>query len=193
MQVSGAGSGIDMMAMRQQRFSEVDADSSGGLNLEEFAELHENRPGKPGDVESDKSVDEIFSEIDSDGDGELTHEELEAHRQNNPPPGPPGGMMSSDMFASLQELLEDFDTDANGTLNAEEFAAFHEAKEADRPDDVSESRSAEELFDEIDADGDGELSADELEQHQASGAARHLNHLVGVNGFSTLLAAQEAA
>lgn len=192
MQISGVGFGMDTEAIRQKMFSRFDADGSGGLSLDEFTEAHDNRPAKPGSVEGARSVDEIFSEIDTNGDGELTEEELLAHRQNNPSRGAPGGMMSSEMFASLQQMLEGADTDSDGSLNEDEFMDLHGALEANRPDGLTDSRSAEDIFTEIDTDDDGELSAAELEQYRLDNPPRHLNHLVGMDGFSTLLAAQEA-
>ena len=76
------GSGFDISALQsriqqqaqgqfQQKFSDADSDSSGGLSIEEFEAAGADQLQSSG-----KTVEEAFSSLDADGDGNLTQQEL---------------------------------------------------------------------------------------------------------------------
>lgn len=122
---------------RQALFQSIDADSSGGINLDEFkaaAPTDENgttiQPpsGAP-------SVEDVFASLDTDSDGSLTQSELEA---TSPPLAGSGG--------SLQSLLS---KDAFVELLSQSSGASEE--------------SAAALFDAIDTNEDGSIDLTELE------------------------------
>jgi len=119
-----------MAQMRAQMFKKSDADSSGGLNVEEFKVMVAQGPGKPPGADSSSSVEDDFASFDTDGDGSLTQTELDDGMEarmaefrstvdrfgggpggpGGPPPGPPpDGESSSDEEDDsdpLQTLME---------------------------------------------------------------------------------------
>jgi hypothetical protein len=114
--ISSAGMGnaqaaqmAQMAQARAQMFKKSDADSSGGLNVDEFKALVAQGPGKAAPETS--QLEEDFASFDADGDGSLTQTELDAGIETKmaefrstvdrfgggpggpggPPPGPPPG------------------------------------------------------------------------------------------------------
>ncbi len=65
-------------------FAMLDADSSGGVSLEEF------KNGPKAKEDATKAA-EIFAEIDADSDGSITLEEFKAHRPPHDAKGGKGG------------------------------------------------------------------------------------------------------
>ena len=125
MNISGSSSSDMMALMRektQQRFSNADQDSSGGLNLSEFQTLGQqmqaNGSASAAGTSANDAAQAIFTALDTDSDGSVTESEMEAGRPKGPPPGPPpgGGSLSSEMLATLlasQEGDESSITDAD--------------------------------------------------------------------------------
>jgi Ca2+-binding EF-hand superfamily protein len=155
--------------MRQQLFSQLDADANGGIDETEFLQ------GASGGTSGSESLSEsklkaAFSAFDSDADGQLTQGELATGFQKldnavratlidqqdvgrsgghrGPPPSPPSG----------DELLAKLDTDQSGGLDVAEFVAG--APAGGKGPSESELK---ELFVSFDSDSDGSLSAEELQ------------------------------
>jgi Ca2+-binding EF-hand superfamily protein len=134
-------------------FGQADADSSGGLSLEEFTQL-----GASAGQESESSdrVSSMFSQLDSNGDGQVTQEELQAAG----PPSAPPPMGGSNPFSQA-------DSDSSGDLSLEEFAQL--GKSTGHGDDSSERVSS--LFNQLDTDGNGVITQAELEAGKPQNAA----------------------
>ncbi len=154
MQINGCGNAAAMQMMQQMQqklFAQADADSSGGLSLEEFKSIGQNAPtGKNGRAGAADPT-EMFSKLDTDGDGSLTAEEMEAGR-----PRPPFSAEASGALLKLQEDFANADADDSGGLSLEEFSTLG-PKGSDGAPDPSE------LFAELDADSDGSLTVEEME------------------------------
>ena len=137
MDISSMGSGMDLMAMREemaamreQMMAKADTDSSGGLSIEEFTEVAANRPMGGAESAEGKSVEDIFAEIDADGDGELTSAEMEEHMEANRP------QMSAQTGAALtmlQESLNSSSTEKNSFIDS--LLSQLEASDEDEEDD----------------------------------------------------------
>ena len=157
----------DLSAMRQAMFQKADADSSGGLSLEEFQAMGPKDGKAP---QGAPSVSDIFASIDTDSDGSVTQTELDAQAKADfTSRMQQGGMLSgSNMLQAsqssdmAQNFLSNADSDGNGVLSLDEFEA---AKPEDAPDDVSSS----DIFAQLDADSDGSLTASELQAGQSQG------------------------
>ena len=106
--------------MHELRFTEMDSDSSGGLNGDELAGIAEKITEKSGTA---VSAEELLAEYDSDEDGEINSEELEQMMQarnekHGPPPPPPpleellntSGSRIADL---LDQYLQDDDSEAS--------------------------------------------------------------------------------
>lgn len=137
MDISSMGSGMDFMAMREEKaamreqmMAKADTDSSGGLSIEEFTEVAANRPMGGAESAEGKSVEDIFAEIDADGDGELTSAEMEEHMEANRP------QMSAQTGAALtmlQESLNSSSTEKNSFIDS--LLSQLEASDEDEEDD----------------------------------------------------------
>lgn len=137
MDISSTGSGMDFMAMREEKaamreqmMAKADTDSSGGLSIEEFTEVAANRPMGGAESAEGKSVEDIFAEIDADGDGELTSAEMEEHMEANRP------QMSAQTGAALtmlQESLNSSSTEENSFIDS--LLSQLEASDEDDEDD----------------------------------------------------------
>ncbi len=157
---------VDLSAMRQAMFQKADADSSGGLSLEEFQAVGPKDGQAP---QGAPSVSDIFASIDTDSDGSVTQTELDAQAKADFTSRlQQGGMLSgSNMLqasqsSAAQDFLSNAASDGNGVLSLDEFEA---AKPEDAPDDVSSS----DIFARLDADSDGSLTASELQAGQPQG------------------------
>ncbi|WP_419905000.1 EF-hand domain-containing protein [Kiloniella sp.] len=125
--MSSVGSTQDSMMMQQlmqqQMFQTADTNGSGGLNVDEFASLLEQKPKETGRASGTKDTTELFASIDLDNSGELTQEELQSFHQDRmghqerTGGRPPAGMMSNSMQDILLQLQEE------GTLGDLEEAA----------------------------------------------------------------------
>ena len=137
MDISSMGSGMDFMAMREEKaamreqmMAKADTDSSGALSIEEFTEVAANRPMGGAESAEGKSVEDIFAEIDADGDGELTSAEMEEHMEANRP------QMSAQTGAALtmlQESLNSSSTEKNSFIDS--LLSQLEASDEDEEDD----------------------------------------------------------
>lgn len=141
MDISSMGSGMDFMAMREEKaamreqmMAKADTDSSGGLSIEEFTEVAANRPMGGAESAEGKSVEDIFAEIDADGDGELTSAEMEEHMEANRP------QMSAQTGAALtmlQESLNSTSTEENSFIDS--LLSQLEASAEDDEDDEADA------------------------------------------------------
>ncbi len=168
MQFGGLGGQIDFSALRQQRaakmFQRMDADGSGAVSKEEFAnwdkQMRERMP-QAGGAGSMPSNDEIFSALDSDGDGSLSQTEVAS--------------LGEKMRALRQaQMFKEADADGNGSVSQGEFSAWHDKVQIGRArvTEVGQGPSADEVFASADADGDGGLSAAEFSALGQAGAAQ---------------------
>lgn len=173
--MSSVASTQDSMMMRQlmqqqmqQMRQSADVNSSGGLDVEEFTSLLEQKPEASGRVSGTENTTEIFASIDLDGSGELSEAEMQSFHQDkmaekSAPPGgmPPGGMISASMQQQIQQLQQDADTDGSGSFDIDEFTSLHE-QVSDLIGKPTGTDEVAELFSAIDLDGSGELSEEEL-------------------------------
>ena len=141
MDISSMGSGMDFMAMREEKaamreqmMAKADTDSSGGLSIEEFTEVAANRPMGGAESAEGKSVEDIFAEIDADGDGELTSAEMEEHMEANRP------QMSAQTGSALTMLQESLNT--SSTENTSLVDALLEQLEASDEEDEDDEADA---------------------------------------------------
>ena len=141
MDISSMGSGMDFMAMREEKaamreqmMAKADTDSSGSLSIEEFTEVAANRPMGGAESAEGKSVEDIFAEIDADGDGELTSAEMEEHMEANRP------QMSAQTGSALTMLQESLNT--SSTENTSLVDALLEQLEASDEEDEDDEADA---------------------------------------------------
>lgn len=105
-------------------FTELDSDSSSGLNIDEFMSMQEsmaaNAPEGAEELSSDK-LEEMFAALDTDGSGEISEQELEAGRPQRPQGGgaPKGGMKppSSASGFDVSQLFDEDSDDASSELS----------------------------------------------------------------------------
>lgn len=150
----------------EEMLTELDADGSGDLSLEETG-----------------LSDEQFSSLDVDGDGVLTqadHEALLSQMQSlfgggQAPPPPPmdlseldadeDGAISEEESGLSSDEFSALDADGDGVLTEADFEAMMAQMESDTIDGLSappEPKSAEEVVSELDSDEDGQLSQSEM-------------------------------
>lgn len=134
----------EIEAMKEERFSNADADEDGSISKSEFedmfAKMAENRPPKPegqGESDDEMSSDDMFSLYDSNGDGTISEEEfsagedamMEKMKDNMSPPPPPEGEGSSGT-SSTQSLLDQLlkaqgetedDEDSTGSITSKQI------------------------------------------------------------------------
>jgi Ca2+-binding EF-hand superfamily protein len=129
--------GMGMMSMGmppgpspEQKFSEADADSSGGLSATELDTLVSDISKATG---AEIDTTDAITAYDSDGDGELSSDEvqsfLDASGVTPPPPPPMMGMNGSDSIDSLISSVSDdaitgYDSDGDGKLSGTELKSF---------------------------------------------------------------------
>lgn len=163
----GGQSSAALSQLRQQLFTQLDADSSGGIDETEFLQgASGSNSGTTGLSES--KLKAAFTAFDSDSDGSLTQGELSTGFQKlgsavqatligQQDVGPRGGGRGAGGPPSADELLAKLDTDQSGGVDEAEFIAGAPA-DGKGP---SESK-LKELFASFDSNSDGSLSADEL-------------------------------
>lgn len=96
----------------QERFTSADADSSGGLSVDEYSNF------APDFV---KDIEGSFTQIDSNGDGSLTETELQSFAESeglqggrppggggSPPPPPSGSSSEEETSSILTGLLSEY-------------------------------------------------------------------------------------
>lgn len=140
--ISGlGGGGMDMSAMRQAMFKQIDTNGNGKVSKDEFVS------GRPKGV-SESQAAELFGKIDSKGTGEVTQSELDSGLEKNKPSGMSGlgGNLSSDMMATLLQMLSGGDSSSSNASSASS----------------SDSDLASKIFSQIDADEDGKVTKDEF-------------------------------
>jgi len=131
----------------EEKFQQLDADSSGTLDKTELSDLAKelSKMGKTLDI------DASITTYDADGDGALSQEETDTMmRETMGPPPEGGGPDRAEMFKAL-------DSDGSGGLNMTELEAMGLNELTGESTDTSESIST------YDTDGNGELSQEELE------------------------------
>lgn len=111
-----SGSIPDFSALRerlQERISEkingADTDGSGGLSIEEFSQLAENRPVNPAKSADKPSIEEIFARLDADQSGEITKAEFKSAAEQAKPFGQFSGNLAA-VLLSAQEKGEQVET-----------------------------------------------------------------------------------
>ena len=121
---------------KEETFSLLDTDSSGGVGESELTSMLEEMSATSG---TEISVSDSMDNYDSDGDGSLSEDELgslmgELHEKLGPPPGGGGGMSAqgaADSYATQQtstedlfaSLLEDLDSEYDTSSLTEGFLA----------------------------------------------------------------------
>ncbi|MBI1260122.1 MAG: hypothetical protein GC184_00195 [Rhizobiales bacterium] len=150
MQITSQSSSYYLQQLQQSLFNKADANSDGGISLEEFSAGDQAKS-------ADKSkIENLFKQIDSSGDNTLSSDELSAFFSSmaSSTQGSFIQLQQQGGFDPATDLLNRADEDGNGTISADEFAAAG-------PQGSDSTKSAE-LFSKIDSDGDGELTSDEL-------------------------------
>merc|ERR1711865_296585 len=96
----------------QMMIEELDADNSGDIDMQEFANAISSKMVDP---ESDDHIRMAFAMFDSDGSGSLSHDEMYDVMLNL------GENMAADKIDKLIKLA---DTDNDGEVNVKEFMAM---------------------------------------------------------------------
>ncbi len=116
-----------MQEMRQQRFTEMDADGSGSVDKAEFSAVAQERTDA---MHGSKSVDEMFAEIDTDGDGAITQSEMdsfaETMKQKMQAMGPPPNMQN---LSSFMELEDEESQNSLTTMALQQYTGSYNATE----------------------------------------------------------------
>lgn len=133
----------------EEKFQQLDADSSGTLDKTELSDLAKelSKMGKTLDI------DASITTYDADGDGALSQEETDTMMRETMGPPPDGGVGVPDKAAMFKGL----DSDGSGGLNMTELEAMGLDELTGESTETSEAISA------YDTNGDGELSQEELE------------------------------
>lgn len=177
--ISGiGGGGLDLSALRQSAFKQLDTNGNGKISKDEFV------AGRPQGVRESQASD-LFSKIDSKGTGEVSQSELDSGLEKNKPQGHSGlgggsGLSSDTLSVLLQaisggnssstsnassnsstssndlasKIFDKIDTDHNGKVSKDEFVK-------NRPQFISES-DASKQFDAIDKNGTGSITKDQF-------------------------------
>lgn len=135
----GGGGGLDLSALRQNVFKQIDTNGNGKVSKDEFVS------GRPKGV-SESQASELFAKIDTKGTGEVTQSELESGFEKNKPSGglgSLGGGLSSETLSVLLQALSGDSSSASSTSS-------------------SNNDLASKIFSQIDADKDGKVSKDEF-------------------------------
>lgn len=171
----GSMSASAMSQMHAKMFSKIDANSDGGITLEEMtASASEKTKGRGGTEDSAK-IAERFARMDSNSDGSVSEEEglsffqsqmssqtmsgmLQAQeggldRPMGPPPGGAagGGGQKPMSFDAL-------DTNQDGSVSLDEMLA---SSDSEASEDTDKTARLTELFSKMDADGDGSVTESE--------------------------------
>lgn len=176
MQISSMSASA-MSLMQAKMFSKIDANSDGGLTLEEMTASAPT--GKNGQTESADSIKSRFTSMDTNSDGSVTEEESASFFQSQmssdtmsgmlqaqeasggrPPMGPPPSGVGGTGGAGGQEetSFDELDTDQDGTVSLAEMQA---GLSTDETESTDESARIAELFSAMDADGDGAVTESE--------------------------------
>ncbi len=112
------------MPSAEDLFASTDADSSGGISLEELQTALKSKGDGNG-----PSAEELFSTLDADGDGVITETEHSEglasmkQPQGTPPMGPPPSEDEEDTTSLVDELFAQTDTDGDGILDKDELSS----------------------------------------------------------------------
>ncbi|UDF03923.1 EF-hand domain-containing protein [Asticcacaulis sp. AND118] len=185
----GSMSASAMSQMHAKMFSKIDANSDGGITLEEMTTSATEKSKAKGGSEDSSKIAERFASMDANGDGSVTEEEglsffqsqmssetlggmlqaQEAGQGGGQPLGPPpsgGAGGGGQQPATFDEL----DTNQDGTVSLDEMLASSESEETE---DTEKTSRLTELFSKMDADGDGSVTESEKsafdEQMRAEG------------------------
>jgi len=165
--ISGVSGGFRPPPPKPPSFESLDADSSGGLNIEEF------KAGGPKGADSSKS-EELFKAIDSDSDGSVTKEEQDAFKAKAEQAQQQlqsflfglqaGGQSQSSASESEEEtdIFAQLDANSDGSVAKDEFLSAFSSGTSSSSDLLSK------LFDAIDTSSDGSISKDEQSEFQAA-------------------------
>lgn len=171
----GSASAASLSQMHAKIFSKIDANSDGGLTLEEMTSGAPTN--KTGQKEDAASVEKRFASMDTNSDGTVSEEEglsffqsqmssdtmggmLQAQEacqdggqgDGGTPPAPPAGGGGG---AKAPQSFDELDTNQDGTVSLDEMMA------ASGTDESEDTSKIEELFSAMDADGDGSVTESE--------------------------------
>lgn len=174
----GSMSASAMSQMHAKMFSKIDANSDGGITLEEMtASASEKTKGKGG-IEDSAKIAERFASMDSNSDGSVSDEEglsffqsqmssqtmsgmLQAQEggQDRPMGPPPGGAAGGG--GQKPATFDELDTNQDGSVSLDEMLASSESDETEDTEDTDKTARLTELFSKMDADGDGSVTESE--------------------------------
>lgn len=174
----GSMSASAMSQMHAKMFSKIDANSDGGITLEEMtASASEKTKGKGGTEDSAK-IAERFASMDSNSDGSVSEEEglsffqsqmssqtmsgmLQAQEggQGRPMGPPPGGAAGGG--GQKPATFDELDTNQDGSVSLDEMLASSESDETEDTEDTDKTARLTELFSKMDTDGDGSVTESE--------------------------------
>ncbi|BEV11853.1 EF-hand domain-containing protein [Asticcacaulis sp. DW145] len=175
----GSMSASAMSQMHAKMFSKIDANSDGGITLEEMtASASEKTKGRGGTEDSAK-IAERFARMDSNSDGSVSEEEglsvfqsqmssqtmsgmLQAQEGGQDRPmGPPPGGAAGGGGGQKPMRFDALDTNQDGTVSLDEMLASSESDETEDTEDTDKTARLTELFSKMDADGDGSVTESE--------------------------------
>jgi len=203
----GSLSASALSQMHAKMFSKIDANSDGGVTLEE---LTASAPtGKTGQTESADSIKSRFTSMDTNSDGSVSEEEGLSYFQSQMSSETMSGMLQAQESASGQAPMgpppsggggqeettfDDLDTNQDGTVSLAEMQAGLSTSETE---DTEESSRIAELFSAMDADGDGSVTETEKstfdEARRAEGPPSGMGGMGGMAGMGGAGGGQEPA
>ncbi|ESQ79610.1 EF-hand domain-containing protein [Asticcacaulis sp. YBE204] len=179
----GSTSAAALAQMQAKIFSKIDANSDGGITLEEMTSGAPT--SKTGKTEDAASVAKRFASMDTDSNGSVTEEESVSYLQTQIASGTMGGMLQAQEASqgeggappmggtggakggSAPQSFDELDTNEDGTVSLDEMMA------ASGTDESEDTSKVEELFSAMDSDGDGSVTESEKssfdEQMRANG------------------------
>ncbi|MDC7683612.1 EF-hand domain-containing protein [Asticcacaulis sp. BYS171W] len=174
----GSTSAAALAQMQAKIFSKIDANSDGGITLEEMTSGAPT--SKTGKTEDAASVAKRFASMDTDSNGSVTEEESVSYLQTQIASGTMGSMLQAQEASqsgpppmggakggSAPQTFDELDTNEDGTVSLDEMTA------ASGTDESGDTSKIEELFSAMDADGDGSVTESEKssfdEQMRANG------------------------
>lgn len=186
----GSMSASAMSQMHAKMFSKIDANSDGGITLEEMTTSATEKSKAKGVSEDSSKIAERFASMDTNGDGSVTEEEglsffqsqmssetmggmlqaQEAGQGQGQPMGPPPSGGAGGGGGQQPATFDELDTNQDGTVSLDEMLA---SSESDETEDTEKTARLTELFSKMDADGDGSVTESEKsafdEQMRAEG------------------------
>lgn len=155
MSIGGVGSASAMRSYQPPSFSTLDADSSGGITLEELKAATAEGTDS---TKSSELAEKLFTAMDADGNGSVSSGEKDAFDASMAEQRQAMQFMVQQFASAMSPPSNDdvfaaTDADGSGSVSLEEFSASNDAGLS--------TEELSELFNMIDTDGDGAITETE--------------------------------